>query len=142
MVPTIAITELETLTGISEATPSCYQKFDLIRTPALNQLQDGLATIRVTNPNAHTFTISQRTIVAYVKILTPGQASHVRPMSLEQLTLVCSYPDEATSVNNHLIQSPRVPTTDRDGTRRLRRAEIQPAQQHRKTHLRRNPQAT
>ena len=95
MVPTIAAKDLETSTGSLDATPSFSRKSDLNVTSALSQLQHVRTTTQVTNPNAHTFTISQGTIVADFKILTPGQASQVQPMSLEQLTLISSYPDEA-----------------------------------------------
>ena len=113
MVPMIAATEIERSSGIFGATPSFSRKSDLIVTPAPNQLHNGRATIQVTNPNAHTFTLSQGTLVANFRILTPGEASHVHPMSLQELTLVSSYPDEATNVINQLFQPPKAPTTDR-----------------------------
>ena len=113
IVSTIAATELETSTGITESTLSFSRKFNLMVTPALSQLQDGRTTIQVTKPNAHTFTIRQGTIVADFKIFTPKQASHARPMSLEQLAFVSSYPDEATNVINQLFQSREAPTTDK-----------------------------
>ena len=110
MVPTIAATELETSTGITETTPPFSQNSALYVTPAVNQLQDGRSTIQNTKPNAHTFTINQQIIVADLKTFTARQASHVHPMSLEQLTLVSSYPDEATTVINQLFQLPEAPT--------------------------------
>ena len=113
MVPTIATNEIETSTGITEATTSFSQKVDLIVTAALIQLQINRTTNQVKNPNAHTFTICQRTLVANFKILTTGQASHVHPMSLEQLNLIYSHINEATNGINQLFQPPEVPTTDR-----------------------------
>ena len=73
-------------TGINEATAAYYLNSDLNVTPTLNQPQDDRTKIQVTNSNAQTITISQTTIVANFKTFTPWQTSHVRPMSLKQLT--------------------------------------------------------
>ena len=101
--PTIAI---DTSSGITEGTTAFTRKSDLVATPAINQLKDGETTIQVTKPSAHIFTINQGTVVANFNILTNGQSSHVRQMSLQQLTVVSSHPEEANSVINQLFQTP------------------------------------
>ena len=100
MVQTIDAIKIEGSSGITEAIGSFSQKFDLIVTAAPNQLADGGTTIQKTNPDAHTFAISQKIIVANLEIVTPGQTTYVPTMSLEQLTLVSCYLDEATNVIN------------------------------------------
>ena len=101
IVPTNAATEIENFFGILEATHAFYQKSPLNVTPAKNQLQAGRTITQVTNMKAHTFTISPGTVVTDLKKLSPGQASHVRSMLLEQPALVSLHPDEP---NNSIIQ--------------------------------------
>ena len=113
MVPMIAATELETSTFITAATPSFARIPHLNVTPALSQLHDGRTTIHVTKSYTHTFIISQGTIVIMFDIITPEQTSHVHPMSLEQLALVSTYPDEATNFINQLFQSPEEPKLEK-----------------------------
>ena len=81
-------------------------------TPTLNQQKDGHTTISPTEPTADTFIVSQKTRVANLKNLTPKQASHVHPMSLEQFTFVSSETDEYANVITQLHQISEAPTTD------------------------------
>ena len=70
MVPTITATELDTSFGITEATLVFTGKSDLIVTAAMIELRDGRTLIQLTNPSAHTFTISHGAVVASFKIPT------------------------------------------------------------------------
>ena len=113
MVTTITATELDTSFGRTEATPAFTRKSNLIMTPAMNELRDGRTTFQITNLNAYTFIISHGAIVDYCKIITPGQANHLRPMSLEQLTLVSSHVEEVNNVIHQLFQTPCSPVDKR-----------------------------
>ena len=86
-----------------------YPNADLIVTPAMNELLDERTTIQVRNPNVHTFTINHGEVVANFQILTLGQASHVWPLPLRQLTLVPSHPVEANNVIKQLFRTPDSP---------------------------------
>ena len=103
MFRTIVATELQKSTDITEATPSFSQKCDLNVTPASNKLQDAHKTNQETNANALNFTFSQGTIVANFEMPTPRQASHVPVKSFQQITLLFSYPYEATNFINQLF---------------------------------------
>ena len=104
--PTITAAELDTSIGITEATPAFTRQSDLIATQARNELRDGRTTIQVMNPNAHKSTISHGAVLANFKTLTHGQANHVRPMLLEQLTLASSHREDADIAISQLFQTP------------------------------------
>ena len=80
--------------------------------PVFNQLEDGRTKKHETNAKAHTFTISQKSILANFEIPTQGRANHIRLMSREQIKVVSSHPDEATQINR-LFQPHEGPTRDK-----------------------------
>ena len=75
----------------------------------MRQFRDGRTTFQNTNRNVHTFTISHGEAVGIFKLLTPGQFSHVQPMSLEQLVFVSPHPEEANRVINQRFQTSHSP---------------------------------
>ena len=113
MVPTITAAELDTSFVITEVTTASTRKSDFKVTPAMTEFKDGRTTIQVTNPNAHTLTINRWAVVANQKIFTPGQANHQSPMSLEQLNLDSSHPEDANNVNNQLPETAGSPVDKR-----------------------------
>ena len=134
IVPTIAATELETSTGITESTPSFFQKSDLIVTAALNQLQDGRTTIQVTNFNAHTLNNSQGTLVA---------SKSSRPDKLALDVTGATHPQFFLPRRGHQCNQQAVLTSSsaNDGEKIIRDAwnvwGPRPSQPHRKSQLRR-----
>ena len=71
------------------------------------------ASSQITSPNVHIFTISQQTLVAKFKMISPGLANQVWPMCFQQLILEFSFLDVATNVYGWLFQLPQGQTPNR-----------------------------
>ena len=111
MVPTVVATEIETSIGMTEAATSFSRKSDIVARNC-NQYQDHRTAVQVTNPNAHTLTISQATIIAKLETPTHLPTKYVRLMTLTPVSLICPT-DETTNDNNPLFHNSEAPTTDK-----------------------------
>ena len=98
-------------TGTIEGSPAFMQKTCLLVSPSLVDLDECKTTIKVTNPNNHTFTLEANTTLAHVRIPTPHQAANITSMLVEHLNLITEYPDEAEAVINQLFMNPDMKAT-------------------------------
>ena len=103
--------DISLTTGTVEGSPAFMRKTCFLVSPALVDQDEGKTTIKVTNPNNHTFTLDANTTLAHFRIPTPHQAANITPMPVEHLNLITKYPDEAEAVINQLFVNPEMKST-------------------------------
>ena len=105
--------DISRTTGTVEGTrtPAFMRETCLLVSPAVVDLDDGKTMIRVTNPNAHVYTLEANTNLANFRTPTPHQAANITPMPVKHLKLITDHPDDAAAVINQLFVNPEMKST-------------------------------